>query len=89
MPAAPSQADKALSHGKSLESLVSECEPEIDDIDKRILFEMTGIKLDQADYRDESSDEEREGSEGGRDGDGPIILETDHFEDESTYSMIN
>ena len=37
--------------------IINECRPEIDDFDKRILFEMTGRKLDRDDYNDESSSE--------------------------------
>ena len=38
--------------------IISECEPDTNDLDKRILYELTGIKLDPADYQDESSAEE-------------------------------
>ena len=61
-----SYADKALSPNVSKESIVSQCEPEQDEIDKRILFEMTGIRLDANDFRNESSEEEN-----------IIMLETD------------
>jgi len=37
--------------------IINECRPEINDHDKRILFEMTGRKLDRDDYKDESSSE--------------------------------
>lgn len=59
---------------------MSQCEPERDEIDKRILFEMTGIRLDANDFRNESSEEED-----------IIMLETDpvDVDDEQTYSMIN
>ena len=76
-----SYADKALSKNVSKESIVRECEPELDEYDNRILFEMTGIKLNEDDFRDESSEEEI------------LMLETDYsnVDDEQTltYSMIN
>ena len=37
------------------EKILNECTPSQNDIDKRILFEMTGVKLDSNDYEDESS----------------------------------
>ena len=37
---------------------MSECAPSKSEIDRRILFEMTGVKLDPNDYQDESSFEE-------------------------------
>ena len=58
---------------------MSQCEPEQDEIDKRILFEMTGIRLDQDDFRAESSEED-------------VILLSDgqnQVADEQSYSMIN
>ncbi len=59
---------------------MSQCAPEQDEIDKRILFEMTGIRLDADDFRNESSEEED-----------IIMLETDpvDVDDELAYTMIN
>ena len=36
----------------------NECEPEANDLDKRILYELTGIRLSGRDFNDESSQEE-------------------------------
>ena len=38
--------------------IITECEPDSNDLDKRILYEMTGVKLGAGDYKDESTDEE-------------------------------
>ncbi len=60
---------------------MSQCDPEQDKIDKRILFEMTGIRLDADDFRNESSEEEE-----------IMILDTDDYvdvDDEDSYSIIN
>ena len=37
---------------------MEECDPERDEVDKRILYEWTGIKLVSSDYDDDTSVEE-------------------------------
>ena len=34
--------------------IINECEPADDKIDRRILYELTGLKLDQNDFEDET-----------------------------------
>ena len=41
--------------GMSIETMINGLEPDYDLADRRILFDVTGIKLDQNDYQDESS----------------------------------
>lgn len=52
--------DKAPSREMSVNRLVNQCEPEQDPLDKRIVYEMTGQKLDDRDYLDESTDQDEE-----------------------------
>ena len=42
--------DKAVNREMSFNRLVNQCEPEHDPLDKRIVYEMTGQKLDDKDY---------------------------------------
>ena len=42
--------DKAPSREMSVNRLVNQCEPEQDPLDKRIVYEMTGQRLDDKDY---------------------------------------
>ena len=44
--------------GMTENRIINECQPTRSDIDKRILFEMTGVKLDRDEFSDESSLEE-------------------------------
>lgn len=39
----------------SIETMINGLEPEHDSADRRILFDVTGIKLDENDYQEESS----------------------------------
>ena len=45
------------------ERVVEECIPDEDMIDRRIVYEMTGRRLDHNDFRDESSDEVEAGGD--------------------------
>ena len=38
----------------SMERIINECQPAEDEIDKRILYELTGLKLNQGDFADET-----------------------------------
>ena len=43
--------------------MVEECIPDEDMVDRRIVYEMTGRRLDHNDFRDESSDEVEAGGD--------------------------
>ena len=43
---------------EQIRKIVEECNPEEDEVDKRILFEWTGIKLVNSDYLDDTSADE-------------------------------
>lgn len=45
------------------ERIVNECMPLDSTVDRRLLYEMTGFKLDELDYRDESSFDESQDEE--------------------------
>ena len=46
---------KETKKGMSIETMINGLEPEHDAADRRLLFDVTGIKLDENDYQDESS----------------------------------
>ena len=41
--------------GISVDRIINECDPENSEFDRRILFELIGLKLNEHDYNDESS----------------------------------
>ena len=44
--------------GISVDRMINECEPYADIYDRRILYELTGMKLNEDDYHDDSSIED-------------------------------
>lgn len=49
---------KMLKRGMTQERILHECAPGQNEIDRRILFEFTGVKLDDRDFEGETSFEE-------------------------------
>ena len=41
--------------GISVNRIINECNPEVSEYDRRILFELIGLKFNEDDYNDESS----------------------------------
>ena len=63
--------------GMSVESIMNTLHPESDKIDRRILYELTGLKFDEADYLDDSSfseDDQDEAYDGNGIGYGELSL---------------
>ena len=54
----PSDEDATSQSIEQIRKIVEECDPEGDQVDKRILYEWTGIKLKNSDYDDDTSVEE-------------------------------
>jgi len=50
--------DPLRSQAIPVKRLIDECDPVNDEIDKRIFFEVTGLRLDDSDFKDESPDED-------------------------------
>ena len=49
------ERQKANPRGMSVNRIVSECDALHSEVDKRILYELTGIKVDQEAFKDDSS----------------------------------
>lgn len=47
--------ERLFERGLANDRIINECEPEANELDKRILYELTGIRLRGQDFKDESS----------------------------------